>query len=388
MAFIQTEGARIYYRLDGRDDRPVLMLAHSLGVDHGMWDPQMPDLLEHVRVLRFDLRGHGASDAPVGEYSLERLARDAVAVADALSLDRVAFCGVSIGGMIGQWIGHYAPDRLTALILANTSPRLADPGSMEVRRRTVLELGMPGVVEAAMARFFTPEMLASRGSIVESTRRTFLATDPVGYAGCCAALRDMDLRGLLSGIAVRTLVLSGDRDESMPWDAHGALLARAIPHAEVCRLSAAHLSNLGSPRIFTTAVLDFLAPPAPAGSFDAGLAMRRAVLGEAYVDRALASATDLNREFQELITKFVWGTIWTRHGLDQRTRRLLVLAITAALGRWDEFRLHLGAALDHGLEWSDVKETLMQTAVYAGVPAANTAFHIAADLRDAREAAR
>ena len=166
----------------------------------------------------------------------------------------------------------------------------------------------------------------------------------------------------------------------MPWEAHGAVLATAMPGASAVRLATAHLSNLGLPRTFTRTLLEFLATDAR-DTFEAGLDLRRAVLGADYVDDRMASATDLTRDFQRLITQYVWGSIWTRPGLDTHTRRLLVLVITAALGRWEEFRLHLRAGLDADLEWADVEEALLQTAVYAGVPAANTAFTIAAELR-------
>jgi 3-oxoadipate enol-lactonase/4-carboxymuconolactone decarboxylase len=385
MAFATLNGHRCYYRREGSDTRPVLVLSHSLGLDHTMWDPQVPDLLPHVQVVRYDVRGHGASDAPAGDYTIADLARDALALADHLSIERFAFCGVSLGGMIGQWLGRHAPDRLTSLVLANTTARVADPAAMEARRQTVLAGGMPAVVDASMTRFFGPELAAAAPPAMASARRTFLATAPAGYAGCCAALRDMDQRADLAAIRVPTLVVGGDGDDSMPWDAHGARLASAIPDARVVRLPGAHISNLVRPRAFTDALLTHLVER-PADVFDAGLAVRRAVLGDAHVDRALAGATDLTRDFQHFITTSVWGSVWTRPGLDRRTRRLLVLVITAALGRWEEFRLHLRTGLDHELEWCDVREALIQTAAYAGVPAANTAFHIASEERDARGA--
>ena len=183
---------------------------------------------------------------------------------------------------------------------------------------------------------------------------------------------------MLGSIRTPTLVISGDLDESMPWDGHGRVLSTSIPGAQAVRLPAAHISNLERPRSFTAAMFDFLLPKA-AGTVEAGLPIRRAALGEAHVDRSIAGATDFTRDFQELITRFAWGTIWARPGLDHRTRRLLVLATTAALSRWEEFRLHVRAGLAHELEPCDVKEALLQVAVYGGVPAANTAFHIAAE---------
>jgi 3-oxoadipate enol-lactonase/4-carboxymuconolactone decarboxylase len=200
----------------------------------------------------------------------------------------------------------------------------------------------------------------------------------IGYAGCCAAIRDHDGRTFLERIAVPTLVISGNGDVSMPPAQHGQLLVDSIPGARGVRLDAGHLSNLERPRAFNAAVAGWVMP-APADLADAGMAVRRAVLGDAHVDRAIAAQTDFTREFQSLITTFAWGTIWTRPGLDPATRRLLVLAMTASMGRWEEFRLHVRTGLAAELDAADLKEVLLQVAVYAGVPAANTAFQIAAE---------
>jgi pimeloyl-ACP methyl ester carboxylesterase len=134
-----------YYRVDGPDDRPVIVLSHSLGLDHGMWDQQAADLQPHFCVLRYDTRGHGASSAPPGDYTIAELAGDVLALVDTLGIRSVAFCGLSLGGMIGQWLAVNAADRLTHLVLANTSPRLSDPSTMETRRRLVLSGGMAAV---------------------------------------------------------------------------------------------------------------------------------------------------------------------------------------------------------------------------------------------------
>ena len=378
MPFVTVEGVRHYYRLTGPASAPVVMLSHSLGLDHGMWDPQAAELERQFQVLRYDLRGHGGSDAPGGEYTLEVLGRDAIALADALGVQLFAFCGLSIGGMIGQWLALNAPQRLTHLVLANTTSRLADPSLMETRRKTVLEQGMLPVTDAALRRFFSAAMVEKGAPAVASSRRVLLATDPIGYAGCCAAVRDLNFTDRLAQIRTPTLVISGDSDESMPWDGHGRVLSTAIPGARAVRLPAAHVSNLERPRSFTAALLDFLVPAA-AGTVEAGQRVRRAALGDAHVDRSIAAATDFTRDFQALITRFAWGTIWARPGLDHRTRRLLVVAATAALGRWEEFRLHVRAGLAAELEPCDLEEVLLQVAVYAGVPAANTAFQIASE---------
>jgi 3-oxoadipate enol-lactonase/4-carboxymuconolactone decarboxylase len=187
----------------------------------------------------------------------------------------------------------------------------------------------------------------------------------------------MSQTAILGAIRAPVLIIVGDRDISTPWDGHGEVLAREITHARVVHLPTAHLSNLERPRSFTAALTRFLLPP-PNDALAFGLAKRRAILGDAYVDRAQAATTDFTRDFQELIMRFGWG-VWQRPGLDDRMRRLLTLAVTAAVGRWEEFRLHVRAGLEGGLEPCDVEEALLQTAVYAGLPSANTGFKIAAD---------
>jgi len=377
--FADSDGCRIYYRLEGASRRPLLVLVHSLGADHGMWNPQMPALLSRFQVLRVDLRGHGASDVPPGEYTIAQLAHDVLAAVDAAGHDRFAYCGLSLGGMIGQWLGANAGARVERLVLANTSPRMADPSLFEARRATVLEKGMRAIEDAVMQRFFSARTLSAGNPVADSVRTVLLATNPVGYAGCCAAVRDMDHGTLLGRIQAPTLVIGGDQDLSTPWLGHGDVLANGIPGARAVQLPATHLSNVERPSSFTAALFDFLLPTVPDDSLQAGFAVRRSVLGDAHVDRSIAATTEFTRDFQEMITRFAWGTVWTRPGLEPRIRRLLVLAITASLGRWEEFRLHVRAGLANELEMADLKEVLLQVAIYAGVPAAHSGFHAAAD---------
>jgi len=378
LPFAHCNNTRLFYRIEGMPGKPVLVLSHSIGADHAMWAPQVPDLLPHFQVLRYDTRGHGASEVTKGDYTVELLGNDVLRLADSLGIRKFAFCGLSMGGAIGQWLGLNAADRLTSLVLANTAPKFGERSNWETRIKMVSEGGMGAIVDMAMQRFFSPQTVANPSAYASAIKSVLLATDPVGYMGCCAALRDFDMRDTLANIRVPTLVISGDRDVSTPWAGNGELLAREIPNARAVLLPAAHLSNLDKPRSFLVALLESLLPEADeADRSQAGLAVRRATLGDDYVDRAVASTNDFNREFQQLITRYAWGTIWTRPQLDARTRRLLVLATMAALGRWEEFTMHVRAGLQHELEPCDLKELLLQTAIYAGVPAANTAFHIA-----------
>jgi 3-oxoadipate enol-lactonase/4-carboxymuconolactone decarboxylase len=377
MPLAHINGHTCHYRVDGPDDAPVLMLSHSLGLDYGMWDQQADDCHRFFRVIRYDLRGHGASEVTAGDYTIDQLGRDALALADALGIQRFAFCGLSIGGMIGQWLGVHARERLTHLVIANSSPR-PDAAAFEARRRAVLEDGMAPVEPLAMGRFFSPAFLTANSAPVTWARRTLLGNNPAGYAGCCAAIRDMDMRDRLHEIGTPTLIICGTDDVPMPWTGHSEIMANAIAGSVAVRLPAAHISNLERPRAFSAALHAFLVAPAE-DPLSAGSAVRRSVLGDTHVDRAVASTTPFTAAFQDLITRYAWGTIWTRPGLDPRTRRLLVLAMMAATGRWEEFRLHVRTGLANDLEHCDLEEVLLQVAIYAGVPAANTAFHIASE---------
>jgi 3-oxoadipate enol-lactonase len=258
MPVIQAGGLRQYYRLDGADGRPAVIFSHSLGCDHTQWDPQSAALASRFRILRYDLRGHGATEVTGGDASIEMLARDVLALADALGIGRFAFCGLSLGGMIAQWLAANAPGRVSAVVLANTSPRFPDPGPMEARRNTVLERGMAAVEETVMGRFFTPERLAANPPEVAGIRRVLLATAPAGYAACCAAVRDMDQSSLLAQIRIPTLIVAGDRDLSTPFQGHGEVLAREIPGSRVLSLPSAHLSNLEAPERFNAALAELL----------------------------------------------------------------------------------------------------------------------------------
>ncbi|HEY4764316.1 MAG TPA: 3-oxoadipate enol-lactonase [Candidatus Sulfotelmatobacter sp.] len=381
MPFATIHNTRMFYRLQGNAGRPVLILSHSISTDHAMWEPQVGDLLPHFQILRYDTRGHGASDTTAGEYSIEMLGKDILALADLLEISQFAFCGLSLGGAIGQWVAAHAPERVTHLVLANTSPQFVPRTTWEARIAAVRKGGMSAVVDVAMQRFFSPHTLAQQNPHVASIRSVFLGTNPIGYLGCCAALRDMNHGDLLGQIKVPTLVICGDRDVATPWSGHGERLAREIVGAKTVHLAAAHLSNIERPHSFTAALLESLLPQqsATTDALQAGFEVRRAVLGDAHIDKAIAGTTEFTREFQELITRYAWGTIWSRPELDRRIRRLLVLAVTASLGRWEEFGLHVRAGLASELELCDLKEVLLQTAVYAGVPAANTGFQIAAE---------
>jgi 3-oxoadipate enol-lactonase len=254
--FIRANDVRLFYRLEGKAEFPLVVLSHSLGCDLGMWDPQMPALLENFRVLRYDTRGHGASDVPAGDYSIEMLGRDVLRLCAAAGVDRFAFCGLSMGGAVGQWLAIHAPEKLTSLVLANTSPRFGTKETWNVRLEAVRAGGIAAIADAGMQRFFSPANLNSAAA--QTIRHVLLGTDPAGYAACCVALRDLDFTDAVTRIVAPTLVIGSDQDPSTPWESNGALLASNIAGARSVVLAGAHLSNLEQPPLFTAAIIEFL----------------------------------------------------------------------------------------------------------------------------------
>jgi 3-oxoadipate enol-lactonase/4-carboxymuconolactone decarboxylase len=391
MAFMTTDdGTRLFYRLEGPDGAPPIILSNSLGTDHMMWQPQAEALSNAFQVIRYDQRGHGASDAPSGPYTFERLGLDVLALADHLALERFSFCGLSMGGLTGQWLAIRAGARLEHLIVAATAAHLPPREAWDERIAVVREKGLAGIVDVVIERFFSQDFRRTAPATVAGFCRTLLATAPEGYVACCQAVRDADFRAEIAGIAVPTLVISGAGDPATPPE-RGAFIAQTVPGARFVVLEGAHIVNVEQPDAFNRELLDFLGQfglPADA-RFQSGMARRRAVLGGPWVDRSIARRSAFNAEFQDLITRYAWGEIWTRPGLDEQTRRLIVLAITASLGRWEEFDLHGRAALEAGVSLEPIKELLLQTAIYAGVPAANTAFQrMSALIDDAAPAKR
>jgi 3-oxoadipate enol-lactonase/4-carboxymuconolactone decarboxylase len=246
--------------------------------------------------------------------------------------------------------------------------------------------GTNAIADIAISRFLSPGFTRANPAVTQSIRRGLLDMTAAGYAGCGCAIRDMALIDRLGILDVPTLIVAGDRDTSTPFSGHGDRLADAISDAAVMHLDAAHLAPIETPLALADALLRFFLPKAHVVAaaetlFEAGLLNRRRVLGDAWVDKSLASRTPFNAEFQAMITRIAWQEVWGRPGLDDRTRRLIVLAITTSLGRWEEFALHVRAGLSQdGFTRADLKEVLMQAAIYAGVPAANTAFAEAAKI--------
>lgn len=390
MAFTTRGGTRLHWRLEGAEDRPVLVLLNSIGTDIGLWDRTVPLLLPAFRLLRIDARGHGGSDAPDGDYSLTMLAADVAAIMDDAGVESAAVAGVSLGGMVAMQLALDHPERVSALALICTSATM-DPAAWAARIDTVRAQGTGAIAEMAVGRFLSPDFAAQHPDIAATLRDGIARQADTGYAGAGAAIRDMALIDRIGTIAVPTLVVTAMRDVSTPYAGHGEHLVAAIPGARHVGVDGAHLPPIEAPTALATALRRFLTADETVEAasdtlFEAGLINRRRVLGDAWVERSLARRTPLTADFQAMITRIAWGEIWGRPGLDDRTRRLIVLAITCALGRWEEFALHVRAGLTQGgFTRGELKEVLMQAAIYAGVPAANTGFAEAQKIIDMLE---
>jgi 3-oxoadipate enol-lactonase len=259
MMTIAAGDAELRYEHTVRPGAPALLMLNSLGTSLEMWDDECAALSERYELIRYDARGHGKSGAgTLRELTIDRLARDALAVLDACGVARAHLCGLSLGGMTAMCIATQWPDRVLKIALCSTSPYMPPRESWDERIRTVTTQGMQPLVETILGRWFTPEFLAAEPERVDRVRQMLLSTDPLGYAACCAAIRDMDQRTTIRTITAKTLVIGGSKDPATP-PAEAELIARLIPEAKLVMLEAAHLSNIERAAEFTTALLEFLA---------------------------------------------------------------------------------------------------------------------------------
>jgi 3-oxoadipate enol-lactonase len=230
------------HTLEGPEDAPVVVFSNSLGTRGEMWDAQAAALSGHLRVLRYDTRGHGRSPVPTGPYSMAELGGDVIALLDRLGLERASFCGLSIGGMTAMWLGVNAPERIDRLVICCTAMQLPPPGTWTDRAAQVRAEGMGAVVEATMERWFTPGFPKRKPEVVERIRKTFLSTPPEGYAGCCEALAEFDMRGELGAVRAPVLVIAGE-DDPVGTPERAAAIGEEVPDSRVVVLpNARHLA--------------------------------------------------------------------------------------------------------------------------------------------------
>ncbi|MBT3167846.1 4-carboxymuconolactone decarboxylase [Streptomyces sp. Vc74B-19] len=419
----ETAPNTLQYRFDGPEDAPVLILGPSLGTTWHMWDRQIPELTKQWRVFRFDLPGHGGAPAHPAA-SVTDLTTRLLATLEGLGVQRFGYAGCALGGAVGIELALRHPERLASLALIAASPRFGTADEFRQRGVIVRTNGLDPIARSAPERWFTGGFAAAQPAITEWAVQMVRTTDPGCYIAACEALASFDVRAGLGSVGVPTLVLVGSEDQ-VTGPAEARTLVAGIPDARLAVVpGASHLVPVEQPaavtdllvRHFSTAwqplpdnatghvVMPAAVPrppvpavapaqPAPVAEiapaavppqtqgvpdpYDTGIKVRREVLGDAHVDRILEQTDAFSEDFQELVTRYAWGEVWDRPGLDRRTRSCVTLTALVAGGHLDELAVHTRAALRNGLTPAEIKEVLLQAAVYCGVPAASGAFRVA-----------
>jgi 3-oxoadipate enol-lactonase/4-carboxymuconolactone decarboxylase len=357
-----------YHRAEGAPTAPPLLLGPSLGTSCALWDKVAPELSADHRVVRWDLPGHGGS-APdlIGPgATVADLAGLVLALADALGVDRFAYAGVSLGGAVGLHLAVHHPERISSLAVVCSSAHFNGAGPWQERAALVRREGLAQVAATADARWFTAGFTEPR--LVQDHREA----DPAAYAACCDALAAFDIRDRLPSITVPTLLIAGREDPATP-PAHLREIADAVPGSALVEIpGASHLAPAQCPEAVLTALRAHFS-----GTLRRGMAVRREVLGDAHVDRAQTRQTPFTGRFQDFISRYAWGEIWTDPTLSRRERSMITLTALVAHGHHDELALHVRAARRNGLTPEEIGAVLLHTAVYCGVPAANSAFAVA-----------
>lgn len=258
MAFAELNGLHMRYEFSGLETGPVLVFSHPLGTDLTMWNGQAADFGNKFRVLRYDKRGHGGSSSPAGPYTIDQMGRDAVALLDYLKLHQVNYCGLSIGGQTGMWLGVNAPERLNRLVLSNTAAKIGNDDGWNARIDAVKKGGVRSVSKVVIDRWFTPEFQTEAPAEIERIRAVFERSDATGYVACCEAVKRFDFRDKVGGVRVPTLVIAGTRDPATP-PSDTKLVADRIAGSRFVELSASHLSNIEQREKYSAAVAEFLA---------------------------------------------------------------------------------------------------------------------------------
>jgi 3-oxoadipate enol-lactonase/4-carboxymuconolactone decarboxylase len=378
-----------------RAELPLLVLGPSLGTSAtALWSAAAAGLTEAFDVVAWDLPGHGHNrSVPEEQFTMAELAAGVLRVVDDLLAERgdvgggFAYAGDSVGGAVGLQLMLDAPGRITSAVLLCTGGQIGEPAAWTDRMAQVRASGTPALVAASAERWFGTGFLEREPERGSALLHALQSADDDGYIQVCGALAAFDVRDRLGAIGVPVLAVAGAEDVATP-PAKLREIAENVKDGRYVELAGvAHLAPAEAPDVVARLIRGHvLGETGPQDSTDdrtgrevrdAGFVVRREVLGDAHVDRSIAATTDFTRDFQELITQYAWGNIWTRPGLDRRSRSLITLTALVARGHHEELEMHLRAARTNGLSVDEIKELLLQTAIYCGVPDANTAFRIA-----------
>jgi len=380
-----TEPTIVGVELAGHTDLPLLLCGPSLGTSAtALWSDAAALLGDAFHVVGWDLPGHGASPASVEPFTMTELAAAVLGPADKTLAERgeprgtFAYAGDSAGGAVGLQLLLDAPTRISSAVLVSTGAKIGQAAGWHERAELVRASGTPVMVEGSAQRWFSPGFVEREREVAARLLHSLQDADRFGYAAVCEALAGFDVRERLGEITVPVLAVTGEHDVVSTAEMAEAIAAGVRAGRSVVLPDVAHLAPAEAPAEIAALIRGHARSSATLQQVrDAGMRVRREVLGDEHVDRAVAGTTAFTRDFQELITEYAWGSIWTRPGLDRRSRSLITLTALVARGHHEELAMHLRAARTNGLTDDEIKELLLQTAIYCGVPDANTAFRIA-----------
>jgi 3-oxoadipate enol-lactonase/4-carboxymuconolactone decarboxylase len=363
--------------------RPTLVFVNSLGSDLRIWDGVVESLARgEIGALRYDLRGHGLSDLGTPPKLIDDHVDDLAEAMNYFGIERAPVCGISVGGAIALGLSHRRPEKVESLILCCTGAKIGTVESWNERIAAVVNGSVGAVTEEVLQRWFPPASYREGGGALALARNMLSRTPAAGYVATCVALRDSDLTEAARAVSVPALCVAGEFDGSTPPPLVRALKA-LIPGAQYQEIAdAGHLPCLQRPEELARLILNFLRENRGAATeehvsrFERGLAVRKRTLGAAHVAAAQANQNDFDADFQRFITEGAWGSVWARPNITPRERSMITLALLAALGHEVELSLHTRATRNTGATPEDIREALLHVAVYAGVPAANSAFRV------------
>lgn len=377
MNFININSTTLHYDyLDNKRETTFLFI-NSLGTDFRIWDGVVNDLKHYGNILRFDKQGHGLSSLSTKTKLISHYAQDVLGLMDALHIEKAIVIGLSIGGVIGQYLAIHHPNRLEKLILSNTAPKIGTDEGWNARINQVKINGIASITEGVMKVWFSDDFHQNRPNELQGYKTMLANTNTEGYIRACEAIKGNDLRAEIGSISTPTLCFAGSVDGSTPPDLVKSM-ADAIPNATYILVGGVgHIPCVEVPHTIFKHIIEFAFYSDAKTLHERGMITRRAVLGNAHVDRAEANKSDFDKDFQEYITNSAWGAIWSRPTLTRRERSMITIAVLATLGHHEEVEMHLRATKNTGATIEDIKEVLLHIGIYAGVPVSNIAYKLA-----------
>lgn len=377
MAFIQKEGITLHYQWQDQQREKNIVLINSLGTDLSIWDEVVSRIGAEFNVLRFDKRGHGLSSTREDQLSIDDYGDDVIFLMDHLGIEKTNVLGLSIGGMITYSLAARYPDRLEKLVFSNTGAKLGTAEAWNTRIRSIREGGIAAISESVIKLWFSKKFQEEYPAETAGYTNMLERNTALGYIQACAAIGHADFNPILDKIYHPALFIGGSEDVGTPPELvkenAGSLGAERVEIID----GIGHLPCIEAPEKVADLILDFCGEADQLSLYERGMKIRRSVLGNAHVDRAEANKTEFDRDFQEYIVHSAWGSIWSRPQLSKRERSLVTIALLAALGHEEELAMHIRATQNTGATEADVKEVLLHTGVYAGVPVTNGAMKIA-----------